>query len=177
MPENYVETPDRSGLKFRTWNWKKPDNFVMEAGRLLAMADRGLLPYSAWDLPIHEEESRKARFVAALAAAPLVMAALTEKYAPIALAWARQHNKFCAELHFMSLARRPALIKEAGKLFVNEAACRWPSLFGLIPKAFIGARRLAVDLGFTEAGVIPMACALASLGRVMDGVIYTRAER
>lgn len=165
-----IFTPD--GLLFWIFGREKKANFHCGISRILLRGDARAARFSAWDFK--RGDNFEARLASALAGMPLVMAAFIENEKPLALAWARETSPLCAELHFMSLAKNPRLILMAGKVFIDTAGLEWPSLYGVIPREFFGARRLAKALGFSEAGRIRKALNVLSLNRIMDGAIYAR---
>lgn len=160
------------GLSFWIFGREKKANFYFGINRILLRGEARAARFSAWDLP--RGDNFEARLAKTLADMPLVMAAFIENEKPLALAWVREVSPLCAEAHFMSLAANPGLVLAAGEVFVETAQLEWPSLYGVIPREFYGARRLAEALGFVKIGTIRKALNVISMDKILDGIIYAR---
>ena len=133
----------------------------------------GLLDkYACWDLPPGWGKAREALGRIAASSCYAAFAWLDSR--PLAMAWINPIGQASGDLHFFTSLREPQAVARAGRLFLDAAERRFPSLLCLAPRPLLGAHKLARALGFEKLAILRGACHMRSRGKVYDGILYLR---
>ena len=162
-PENIVRV---LGWSCRDSRFK--GRLAVYAPYFLANVPQELRAYVGWD-----NDGDLAKTFTALLARQAYVACAWLGGRALALAWLREISPLAAEAHFLICQRKPKAVLEAGREFIRQAERRYPSLTALVPRPFIGAKRLAEALGFQFLAKVPKVCALKSMGKIADGLLYS----
>lgn len=164
---------DLKGFRFGTSKELRQDKILL-ACELWDLMDPKQRAQILYDLP--DQSQKEAAFYQAIQDASLACFFIPgHSKLPHAVAWAKPTctgaQTWVCHFAFAGYTT-PGQRLLAAQLFLQRLANMASMIIALLPKAWIGPRRLAQSLGFTHIITLPKVCPLTQYQRLSDGCFY-----